>query len=246
MNPIKYLIIDDEPLAREGIRIMADKFDNLLYAGECHNALQAITTLNEQVDIDLLFLDIEMPGLTGLEFLKSTQFNKQIILTTAYPQYALESYEYGVVDYLVKPVRLERFAQAITKVTSLNQVTPNDSTETTPHQVTDQDSIYVKSERTIIKLKYEDIKYISGLKDYVAIHTTNGKILTALNIKTINSQLPQHIFCRINKSYIINVSKIDRITKSDVNIGEMEIAIGETYKAEFFTNHIDDHLLKRK
>lgn len=242
MKQLKYLIIDDEPLGREGIRIMADKFDHLEFGGECHNALQAITQLNNEPDIDLLFLDIEMPGLTGLEFLKSTKFNKHIILTTAYPQYALESYEYGVVDYLVKPIRLERFTQAIMKVSNTIQESIQKKVSNEP----DNDFIYVKSERTIVKMSFDDINYISGLKDYVAIHTNEGKTLTALNIKTIYSQLPKSIFCRVNKSYIINVNKIDRITKSDVNIGEMEIAIGDTYKAEFFAKHIDENLLKRK
>ncbi len=244
MKDLKYLIIDDEPLGREGIRIMADKFDHLVFGGECHNALQAITHLNDDTEIDLLFLDIEMPGLTGLEFLKSTKFNQHIILTTAYPQYALESYEYGVVDYLVKPIRLERFTQAITKVSAINQVPTQGQIQS--HNESAKDYIYVKSERTIVKIAYDEIKYISGLKDYVAIHTLNGKTLTALNIKTIYSQLPKQLFCRINKSYIINVNKIDRITKSDVNIGDIEIAIGDTYKEEFFSTHIDMNLLKRK
>lgn len=239
MKPIKYLIVDDEPLAREGIKLNADKLDHLTYAGECQNAIQTLNLLNQEHDIDLIFLDIEMPGMTGLEFLRSTQFKGAVILTTAYPQYALESYEYGVIDYLVKPIRFERFTQAVMKASKISDKAQESSKEDATT------FIYVKSERSMIKVHYDDILYISGLKDYVAIQTGEKKILTALNIKTINSQLPQDQFCRINKSYIINVSKIDRIAKSDVIIGDQEIAIGVAYKEEFLNKHINDNLLKR-
>lgn len=242
MKQVKYLIVDDEPLAREGIKLNADHFDHLLYGGECYNAIQTLNFLNTNHDIDLIFLDIEMPGMTGLEFLRSTTYKGSVILTTAYPQYALESYEYGVIDYLVKPIRLERFTQAIMKVNAKQQLSISQGQSL---QKKETDFIFVKSERSMIKVYYNDILYISGLKDYVAIQTHDKKILTALNIKTINKQLPQDHFCRINKSYIVNVHKIDRIAKSDVLVGDQEIAIGDTYKEEFLNRHIINNILKR-
>lgn len=238
---MKYLIIDDEPLAREGIKLNADRIEFLEYCGEFSNPIQATEYLNKN-EVDILFLDIEMPGLTGLQFLENTTYKTQVIFTTAYPQYAIQAFEYHVTDYLVKPIRFERFFKAIQKAKENHELFQNSSLDVNE----ENDFVYIRSERTIIKIVLNDIKYIKGLKDYVMIYTIDNKYITAMNIKTIFSKLPQHIFARVGKSYIVNVDKIESINNHDILIEQMEISIGEAYRKEFYKTHINDKVIERK
>ncbi len=237
---MKYLIIDDEPLAREGIKLNADRIEFLDYCGEFTNPIQASEYLNTN-QVDILFLDIEMPGLSGLQFLENTKYNTQVIFTTAYPQYAIKAFEYHVTDYLVKPIRFERFFKAVQKAKE-NYDLLQDSTIDVGEE---DDFVYIRSERTIIKIVLKDILYIKGLKDYVMLYTVDNKYITAMNVKTIFSKLPHHIFARVSKSYIVNVNKIESINNHDIFIGEMEIGIGEAYRKAFYATHINDKVIER-
>lgn len=238
---MKYLIIDDEPLAREGIKLNAERIDFLEYCGEYSNPIQAIEYLNKN-NVDIIFLDIEMPGLSGLQFLENTTYNVQIIFTTAYPQYAIEAFEHHVTDYLVKPVRFERFFKAVTKAKENYELLQHSTIE-----VGGEDQfVYIRSERTIIKVILNEIKYIKGLKDYVMIYTLDNKYITAMNVKTIFSKLPHTIFARVSKSYIVNVDRIESINNHDILIDEMEISIGEAYRKAFYSTHINDKVIERK
>ncbi len=239
---MKCLIVDDEPLAREGMELNVADVPSLELVGQCSNAVAANDFLQKH-QVDLMFLDIEMPGITGLDFIRSLRNPPLIILTTAYPQYALESYELDVVDYLVKPVRLERFVKAINRAKEVFQL--QQATESTIEAI-EQEYVYIKSERRYIRVFFKDIKYIKGLKDYVMLFTDKEKIMTAMNIKTINSQLPDSIFVRVSKSYIININFIDSIDIDFIHLGEDEIPLGRTYRDAFIENYVKTNLIARK
>lgn len=235
---MNYIIIDDEPIARQGIKLLADQLSYLNYIAEYPNPIVAHEHITE--DIDLLFLDIEMPGLNGLEYLRRLHPQIAVILTTAYPQHALEAFELDVVDYLVKPVKFARFIKAVEKAQNLQEL-QKDITEVELHA----DEIYVKADRKYHKVNYADILYIKGMKDYVMIHTTSHKYMTALNLSTIMKQLPQKLFARISKSYIINTQHIVSVGLDYVDIAGSEITLGNSYKEDFINTHVKKTLLKR-
>ena len=237
---MKCIVIDDEPLAREGIKQYVDEISDLQLIGSFKSAMNAGSFLQEQ-KVDLMFLDIQMPGVTGPEFLKTLQSKPLTIMTTAYTDYAIESFELDVVDYLLKPIRLARFIKAVNKAKELFELYQR------PHEVEkiENDFIYVKADRKFVKIFYNEINYIKGLKDYVSIHTNDKKIITAMNVKTILSHLPKNIFYRVNKSYIINIDKIDTVETDFVNIIGEEIPIGHTYKDAFINDVIKGKLIKR-
>ncbi len=237
---LKYIIIDDEPLAREGVKIQADKIPKLICEGSFSSPMEANDILLNK-DIDLMFLDIEMPGLNGLEFLKSFNFDTLVILTTAYPQYALEAFELDVIDYVMKPIRFERFIKAINKVKDFKMLKSADSNDVDFKE----DYIYIKSERKYIKLYLKDIRFIKGLKDYVIIHTQNEKFMTAMNVKTVHNKLNKDIFARVSKSYIINVNHITSIENDMIWIDTEDIPLGNTYKSNFIETYIKDKLIER-
>jgi len=237
---MKCIIIDDEPLAREGIKQYIEEVSELSLIGSFKSAIEAGSFLQSE-KVDLMFLDIQMPGITGTEFLKTLQSQPLTIMTTAYTDYAIESFELDVVDYLLKPIRLARFMKAVNKAKELFELYQR------PHEVEKiaDDFIYVKADRKFVKIFYQEINYIKGLKDYVSIHTANKKIITAMNVKTILSHLPKKIFYRVNKSYIINIDKIDTVETDFVNIVGEEIPIGHTYKEAFLKDVIKGKLIKR-
>jgi len=238
---MKCIIVDDEPLAREGIEINIKEMSFLNLLGSFGTAMKANSFLAEN-HVDLMFLDIQMPGITGLEFVRSLKIRPMIILTTAYPDFALEGFELDVVDYLLKPVRLERFAKAVNKAKELFDL--YNSTENRVEQIS-EDFIYIKSERKFIRVFYKDVRYIKGLKDYVMIYTETDKIITAMNIKTIYNQLPQNIFARVNKSYLININYIDSVETDFIQLAGKEIPLGSTYKEAFLKKHIKGKVISR-
>lgn len=239
---MKCIIVDDEPLAREGIELNIQEVPYLNLVGQFGNALTANDFLM-QSEVDLMFLDIEMPGITGLEFIRSLKNRPMVILTTAYPQYALEGFELDVIDYLVKPIRLQRFIQATNKAKEIFDLSQKSTTEI---ESIEEDYIYIKSERKYIRLFFKDIRYIKGMKDYVMLFAKNKRIMTAMNIKTIYNQLPASIFARVSKSYIINVNFIDSIEIDFIQLDGDEIPLGRTYKEEFLKKHVKDKLIDRK
>ncbi len=241
MTSYTCIIVDDEPLARKGVALNVKEIPWLENRGEFPNAIKADEFLkNNQVDI--LFLDIEMPGLNGLDFLRSLKFDGVVILTTAYPQFALDAFELEVLDYLTKPIQFDRFFKAVNRakeVIDLKKETKVELTEIT------EDFFYIRSDRKYVKLFYEKVLWIKGLKDYVMLYTKDDKYMTALNIKTIYSQLPKNIFARVSKSYIINVDAIDAIDIDTILIGKEAIPLGSSYKDEFLEKHVKGKLFKR-
>ena len=238
---MKCIIVDDEPLAREGIELNIQDVQYLDLVGQFGNALTANDFLSSN-EVDLMFLDIQMPGITGLDFIRSLKKRPLIILTTAYPEFALEGFELDVVDYLVKPIRLQRFIKATNKAKEIFDLYQTASLTETK---VEDDFIYIKSDRKYIRLFFKDVKYIKGLKDYVMIFSKNGKNMTAMNIKTINSHLPAHTFVRVSKSHIININFIDSVDIDSIHLDGEEIPLGRTYKEHFIENYIKTNLVKR-
>jgi len=237
------IIVDDEPLARQGMEMNVANVSSLNLLGSFSNALAAGDFLRKE-NVDLMFLDINMPELSGLDFLKSLRNAPLVIFTTAYPQYALESYELDAIDYLVKPIRIERFLKAVNKAENhlrlLNQEANNNRIE----KIGD-DFIFIKADRRFFKIYFKDILYIEGLKDYVIIYTTDSKIITSMNVKTIAAQLPSNLFARVSKSYIVNVMHISSFDNELVYIQNNEIPLGQSFKEDFLKQYIDGKIVKR-
>jgi DNA-binding LytR/AlgR family response regulator len=226
---ISCLIVDDEPLARNLLADYVQKIEYLHLVGTCANALEALNALKKQ-PVDLLFLDVQMPELTGISFLKTLHKKPLVILTTAYSQYALEGYELDVTDYLLKPITFDRFLKAAEKVSArLNEknVTVAEKPADTP------DYIFVKDGTKLVKVKWADILYIEGLKDYVTIHTQTHKVVTLQRMKALEEQMPAHAFIRIHNSYIVAVAAIGSVQKEKVQIGDTFLPIGDTYRKAF-------------
>src|SRR6056297_347808 len=238
---IKTVIVDDEPLAREGLELHIQEVSDLELQEQFGHPTDAIAYL-EKNDTDLLFLDVEMPDMSGIDLLKALQSTPMTVLTTAYTDYALEGFDLGVIDYLVKPIRLERFISAVNKARDYLRLRElSDQTE----QMPDQDHIFLKADRKFVKVFLNDIQYIQGMKDYVMVYTSESRVITAMNMKTINSQLDSSRFVRVSKSYIINVSKIVEVKNNSVMIEDVEIPIGKKYKEHFLDNFIKNRLLQR-
>jgi two-component system LytT family response regulator len=240
---MKAIIIDDEPLAREAIQLLAAKSLNLEIVETFSSALAATKYINE-MPVDLIFLDIEMPGINGIEFAKTIPQKTLVIFTTAYPEYALEGFELDAIDYLIKPVKEDRFQKAVNKAFAYLKLLASEI-PTSEIQHPGDDYFFVKSERKFIKIHFKDILFIEGLKDYVVMQTADQKIMTAMNIKTIHEQLPQQIFVRISKSYVINVKEITSFDNNTVLIRKHEIPIGNSYRNYFFDNFITKKVIGR-
>lgn len=225
----KCMIIDDEPLALQLIESYILKIPNLDIVARCSNAIEGFEILKKQ-SIDLIFLDIQMPLLTGIEFLNSLQNPPKVILTTAYRDYAPESYELEVVDYLLKPISFTRFFKAIDKYFE-KKVTVD--TKINHQDISISESILINMNKKYYKVFCRDILYAESLKDYIRIHTSTGKITTKDKISDFEKKLPPY-FIRTHRSYIVNTSKITAFTANDVEIGDVEIPIGISYKQDVF------------
>lgn len=224
---LQCLVVDDEPLARKLLVDYISKIPSLALVGTCSNPLEAREVLLEK-KVDLLFLDIQMPEITGISFLKSLKTHPMVILTTAYSEYALEGYELDVMDYLLKPITFERFLKAIEKVTTRTEPSRTGN-ESTP----EQSFVFVKDGTKILKIKYEDILYVEGLKDYVVIHTPTKKITSLQRMKAMESELPGSKFIRIHNSFIVALEAIDSIQKNEVLVGGKALPISDGYRKSF-------------
>lgn len=224
------IIIDDEPLAVELMADNVSKVPSLNLVATCNGPAEAISVLNEK-KIDLIFLDIEMPDITGVNFLKMLSVKPMVIFTTAYDKYALEGFELDVVDYLLKPVSFERFLKAVNKALELFNLNKNlDSVpkvDTTKH-------IFVKSEHKIVKIDLSSIMYIESMKDYVKIFCGAKPIFSLMSLKQIEALLPPNEFIRIHRSFIVSLAHINFIGKSKVVIGTESLPISALYRDEFF------------
>ena len=224
---MKTLVIDDEELARTLLENYIGRLPNLELVGKCKDPMEAIPLMQAQ-NIDLLFLDIQMPGLTGIEFLRSLKQKPLVIFTTAYPDYAIEGYSLDVIDYLLKPFSFERFVQAVNKASELMQLKTG-ANNASPEN---KDYILVKSEHKIHRIKYDDINFIQSMREYVAYYTPNGRILSLNSLKSLEVELPSDRFIRIHKSYIVAIDKVATLEGNRVHIGKEKLPIGASYREQ--------------
>lgn len=225
------LIVDDEPLAIEVIENYLSNFTEIEIAGKCSNAILAMEILSKK-KIDLIFLDIQMPKISGLSFISSLKNPPKIILVTAYRDYAVDGFELDVLDYLLKPVSLERFIKAVDKYYSSLILNDNITHFSVPAKDFAERSIFVKSERKMVRIFLDDIYLIESLKEYVIIYKKDKKIITKSSISFFEEFLPHNLFIRIHRSFIIAVSKIEAYSNVSVEVLQKEIPIGRIYKNE--------------
>jgi two-component system LytT family response regulator len=222
------LAIDDEPLALELLEDNISQVPYLKLEGKCSNAFEALKFLQDQM-VDLIFLDIQMPGLTGLQFIQSLTQRPMIILITAYEKFALEGFNLDVIDYLVKPVPLDRFIKACNKAWELYNLRLKKIEN--PSSI-EAEFLFVNVEYSLLKVEFADIQWIEGLRDYIRIHLKTGSkpVITRMSMKAIEEELPSSRFIRVHKSFIVSVSAITSVRKNSIFIGVEEIPIGDNYK----------------
>lgn len=232
---INVIIVDDEPLALDVLETYIEKIPDLNLITKCSNALEANAALKEH-DVDLMFLDIQMPQLTGIDFLRTLAKPPKVIFTTAYANYAVEGFELNAVDYLLKPISLDRFMKAVNKAQEQINLERKDASTAVSSDSEGEDFIFVKADKKLIKVNYKDIVYIEGLKDYVIIRLNNTRIITLQTMKSLEQKLPVSIFKRIHRSYIVNIQSIQAIQGNMVEVIEKNQAkhlpIGKNYREE--------------
>ena len=225
------IAVDDEPLALDIIESYVNKHPDLNLIARCNNAAEASEILKTR-KVDLMFLDIQMPEISGLNFIKSLEQKPLFMFTTAYPDYALEGFELDAIDYLLKPIAYDRFEKGVEKAKEYYEVKKNKGAAETDM---DNDFIFVKANQKLIKLAYSDIYYVEAFADYVKIFLEDKKIVTLQTMKNMEKKLPSEMFSRVHRSYIVNQAKVTALSKNDVELGEIEIPIGENFK-----NHVFD------
>ncbi len=223
------IIVDDEPLAQLVIETFISKFPALNLIAKCNNAIEANEVLSNN-SIDLMFLDIQMPKISGVDFLKTLPNPPQVIFTTAHSEYAMDGYELNVVDYLLKPISLQRFAKAVNKAIEKHESSENEPETKAKETEASADYIFVKADKKLIKILFSDIFYIEGLKDYVILHIPDKRIVTLQTMKSLEVKLPSDIFMRVHRSYIVNLRNISIVEGNTVHINKKIIPIGKNYK----------------
>lgn len=230
---IRCLIVDDEPLAQRVIEKYADELSFLEVVGKCNLALDAIGMLKD-LDVDLIFLDINMPKLNGLDFLRTLKNPPLVIITTAYAEFAIQGYELNVVDYLMKPFSFERFLKAIQKVQEVMYSRSAPASIPAPAvEAQEENYIFIKSSKKTYRVNLDEILYIEALGDYVKIYTTERMIVSYQSLKNIEHQLPLKYFPRIHKSYIVSLAKVELIEGNQVKIRDQYIPIGTNFRGDF-------------
>ena len=231
---LKCIITDDEPIARKGLQNYVERIDFLELVGVCEDAIQLNNQLKSQ-QVDLLFLDIEMPYMTGIELLNSLSNPPKVIITSAYAEYAIKGYDLEVSDYLLKPISFDRFLKAVNKVYDqlISSQTP-----------VVQDYLFVKTSLKLEKIRFNDMRFIEGVENYVAIYTSDGKIITHTTLRTILQKLPPERFVQVHKSYLVNIDKIDSIEGNLLGIGKNKIPLSRTYKETALEIILKNKLLK--
>ncbi len=224
---IRCLIVDDEPPAREVIRRYIEEVPTLELAGECANALQALSLLQQQ-PVDLLFLDIRMPQLNGNDFLKTLPHPSKVIFTTAYTEYAIEGYELDIADYLMKPIPFDRFLKAVNKAYPMGAAKAG--TVITERENKSEAFVYFRADRKMVKVMLADILYIESMKDYIKVFTRNGTVITKQSISSVDEMLPENSFTRVHRSFIVSLLRIKTFTSELIEIGDTEIPIGKLYR----------------
>jgi DNA-binding LytR/AlgR family response regulator len=238
---IHSIVIDDEPLARKGLKEYIADTDFLHFTGEFENPLKAADIISRG-EVQLLFLDIQMPKITGLDFFRTLQHAPPVIFTTAYPQYALDGFEVNALDYLVKPISFERFLKAALKAREYYEVREKNKTDIPPAAA---GYFFIKADNKLVKLAYDDILFAEALQNYVVIHTTEKKYLTYLTFRSVEEYLPVDKFVKTHKSYIIAANRIDSIEGNDIRIGQHHIPISRNLKDEVMERLLKGRFLKR-
>lgn len=236
---ITCVIIDDEPIARKGLKEYITDVDFLEIIGEFDSPLKA-TELISSGEVQLLFLDIQMPRITGLDFFKSLQHPPPVIFTTAYPQYALEGFEVNALDYLVKPFTFERFLKAVLKAKEFYEIRESNLADGKT-----SDYFFIKADNKLVKILFDEVLYVEALQNYVTIHTPSRKYMTYLTFKAVEDYLPADKFLKVHKSYIVAASKIDSIEGNDIRIGQQHIPISRNQKDEVMEKLLKNRFLKR-
>ena len=226
------IIVDDEPLAREAMKLLIEEAECLQLVGSFNSAATASDFMEQHV-VDLVFLDIQMPGITGIEFARTISKRTLVIFTTAYTEYALDSYEVDAIDYLIKPVEAERFQKAVEKAQSYHSLLLQEEKEAI-ETIVAAEYFFVKAERRY----FSDILFVEGLKDYVILQLGEQRIITRMSLKAVFDLLPKDSFLRVNKSYIVNTAHIDSFDNNDIFIKSYEIAIGNSYRDDFFEGFV--------
>ena len=225
---IRCLVVDDEPPAREIISRYIEQLPELKLAGECANAMQALSFLQHQT-IDLLFLDIQMPQLKGTDLLKIVKNPPKVIFTTAHAEYALQGYELDVVDYLLKPIPFERFVKAVHKIIQSGSDNISALAAIQP-EIKQEAFVYFRADRKMVKVMLSDILYIESMKDYIKVVTTNGPLVTKQSMNSVEAMLPENLFIRTHRSFIVSLPKIKSFTHELIEIEKTEIPIGKLFR----------------
>lgn len=236
---LKCLIIDDEPIARKLLQEYIEETDFLVLSGTAENPLKATGLINK-LDIDLIFLDVNMPKMNGFQFLRSAVKLPMVIMTTAYGEYALEGFEMAVVDYLVKPFSLERFLKASQKALDLHMLKQKASPDKN-----DADHFYVKCDGKIERVQYDDLVYIEAMANYVTLYTLHKKLIVYLTIKGLQEKLPVDKFIQVHKSYIVNITMISNIEGNMLNLNGTKITVGQSFYEEVMDKVLKGRLFKR-
>ena len=229
------IIVDDEPLAQEVIETFVAQVPEVTLVGKASNAIEANTLLREQ-DVDLMFLDVNMPMLSGIDFLKSLERPPLAILTTAYPEFAVDAFNLNVVDYLMKPIALERFMKAVNKAASLH----GGGAEEAGAEEIQREYMFVKADKKLVKVDFDDVVYIEGLKDYVIIRNEDSRVITLQTMKSLEERLPSNLFRRIHRSTIVHLEKVRAVEGNSVEVevkGQTKLlAIGKNYKEDLLAH----------
>ncbi|MEQ9439378.1 MAG: LytTR family DNA-binding domain-containing protein [Cyclobacteriaceae bacterium] len=240
---LKCVIIDDEPLAREGLVNYIGETDFLQLTGTGNNPLE-LTRLLDTYEIDLIFLDIQMPLMNGIDFLKMAQNPPMVIITTAYPSFALEGFKLDVLDYLLKPITFNRFFKAANKAKDYHQLL-NQATVGRTELPSDRDYFFVKCDYKYERIYFDDILYIQGLQNYVTIYTNNGKYITLLSLKNVEENLRTPSFIRVHKSYIVAIPKIEAIENNEIIIQSVRIPISRNHREKVINQVVAKRLWKK-
>jgi DNA-binding LytR/AlgR family response regulator len=239
---LKAIIIDDEPLARKGLQEYISDVDFLVLVGEFDSALKAMDLLSRG-EVQLMFLDIQMPKITGLDFLKSLQQPPPVIFTTAYPQYALDGFDLNALDYLVKPVSFERFFKAALKAKEYYEL--RQQNKKMQSESSAQKDFFIKADNQLVRIAHDDLLYVEALQNYVCIHTTTKKYISYLTMRSVEEYLPSAQFIKTHKSFIVNAAKIEAIEGNEIRIGTHRIPISRSEKEEVMEQLLKNKFLKR-
>jgi DNA-binding LytR/AlgR family response regulator len=236
---LKCVIIDDEPVARKVLEEFVEEIGYLELAGQAENPLKAMSLLNAG-DIDLLFLDINMPKINGIDFLKSSRTDASVIITTAYSDYAVESYGLDVADYLLKPIAFDRFLKSCNKVKEIRELQ-----KTGPPPARPNDHFFIKSNNQIEKVFYDELLYAEAMLNYVMLYTNTRKMMVYVTIKSLEEQLPSDTFLKVHKSFIVNINKVKRIEGNVLDMGNEKIAISQGLREKVIGEIVKDKMIKR-